>query len=322
MGRTGGIAVLMLCAGCPSSGDGYATIGGGVGGTRGTTAGTVSSGTSASATNTSGGGTGGAGTTGSGGTCDQTWIDNWYDGGWIGTECPVGTFEVKNRVTDFCNTGEPITAPFTAQDAFHPDIQANTSEGCGVFYFCFDAGMSLTPTFTVPGFFVTQAATLEVVGDIPGAIAISGRAGLGLMCDTLFGTASAAPLSPPLDPNLAMIYVHVAAYNPVGDFCDQTANWTLAALDTNGQVVDAGIVYATGVTTVQTDAGTSGDGVALLYDLDPTLGSVTIQATRQGDILPDGGLQCTSASTQSPWEYTGVVPLTAGEITYYPFLVQ
>jgi hypothetical protein len=64
------------------------------------------------------------------------------------------------------------------------------------------------------------------------------------------------------------------------------------------------VAFIVGTSFVQTDAGTSGEGLQLFYNLDPSSGSLVGRGTKLGDRL-DGGERCPDLATQpSVWPYT------------------
>lgn len=286
-------------------------------------------GTSAAAGAGSGGGspsTTGAGSGGSTGgtigapTCDATWVVNWYDGGSDPTDCAAGLTEMKGRVVDACQGGQPLAeSNLSVTDFYNPSLVADTSLGCGAYFFCVDAGTLVTPLFRAAGYADMLAGTIEVAK--AGELGVSGRLGLGLFCDLvvsdLQGTSQG--LVPSYDPQRASVYVRIAAAGLDGGPCAETTGWTFALRDAAGGLVDAGSAFLVGLSATQGDAGTLSFGAQLLYDIDPSIGVVTVEAQRAGDPLPDGGQLCPPLTILPPWQFTGAVPLSEGTISYFPY---
>ena len=77
--------------------------------------------------------------------------------------------------------------------------------------------------------------------------------------------------------------------------------------------------YLDGTETMQgADAGTTFEGIAILYNIDPTLSPITVVGHKVGADLPDGGSLCPNYSTDSPyWQYTGQIPIQAATVSFF-----
>jgi hypothetical protein len=324
------VSALFGLAACASSGPNYGTGNTGKRGsatngagpsstTGGSTVTTGTTGVSTSTGSSSGSTTGGV-------DCGDAFLANWYDGGYADFACPPGQLNIAGRLTSVCDALAPITGAFTAGDAFNPTINGSTMP-CGVFSYCVDPGTQLTPEFVVPGFATTVMATLNVVSDA--GLGLTAHNGLALICNAVVDGLPSQQLSPPFDPSLSILYLHVTTLG-IGTACDTPSGWSFAASQLDGGLIDAGAFFISGSAAVQTDGGTVGNGVEILYDIDPALGSVLIAATGarldggQPLFLSDGGLECPNQGPIAPYEFTGLVPLLSGndEMTFFPYAVE
>jgi hypothetical protein len=125
--------------------------------------------------------------------------------------------EIKGRLVDACNALSPITVfPFSATDALNAQI-TGTASPCGVYYYCVEPGTQVTPLFSVDGYATTAMATLDASTDA-GLVVTTGN-GLAIFCNASVEGLPALTLTPPFDPTLGILYLHVSPEGTAGP-CD------------------------------------------------------------------------------------------------------
>ncbi len=295
-----------------TSGAGGSTAASGATGGTGSTGGSTATGSASSS---------GSATSTGGVTCDSAWEDAWYDGGNLPVECPQGQVELKGRLTDVCHfngiEAPPLLVAFSATDVFDKTLVA-TTEPCGVYYFCVNPGTEITAAFNAPSYFPFQAATLRMVRSTS-EHGITNLLGLEMFC-TLGITTITSSLNPALDPSKAVVDIGALGAAVSGP-CDNTG-WSFTLFDSDGGQLDPPTAYLVGTgSTAQNDGGTSAAGIEILYDIDPTVGPLTVVGHKLGADLPDGGSLCPDLSTVAPWEYTGQIPIQASTVSFLYYVL-
>jgi hypothetical protein len=266
----------------------------------------------------------------SGAACDQTWVTQWNAGGYLPAtgECNPGQVELKGRLTDACgfsldaaNGAPPLMVPFTASDVFHPEVTAKT-EPCGVYWFCLDAGTTLTPLFNAGGsYYPYEVGTLRVTESSSDIEAVTNTQGLEMFCTAALQDVTG--LVPTVNPSLPFVVVGMPNGSD-GTACDSNQGWTFVLHGPDGGGLNPPYAFIDGQNFVQSDAGgTSLDGIQIFYNLDPAIGTVTVQALKPGNELPDGGELCPLLSTRPDlWPYTGVVPIVSSELSFFYYVIE
>ena len=262
---------------------------------------------------TSGGSTSGVGsTTGSttGQSCGTAWVEGYYDGGYLPTECGAGLVELKGRIVD-SYTSDPITQSFTVADIF--TNLAGSTAPCGVYWFCVDAGTRLTPEFQVPGYVPTEVATVVVESN---GSEIPGRGGLPVVQKSDIMLFQEQSYEPAFDPNQAVIYTYL---RPGSGACASAAGWTYLIRDLDGGLVDAGALYLSGLQFVQGGATTDSE-ITILYDIDPNVRSVQLTLVPDAG-LGDGGSPCPNLGDLAPYEFTEAIPVGLSTISWTEYVM-
>lgn len=269
-------------------------------------------GTSSTGTTTGSGTTSGAtsGTTGQ--SCGAQFVENFYDGGYLPTECSAGQGEIKGRIVDYY-TGAPIDIQFSVSDANNPLVQGNTLEGCGIFYFCGTPGTALTPLFDVTNYVPMEVNTVQF--EVPDGIGITGRSGLGLFKIGDLMAVQQQNFTPMVDLTKSEIYVHV---NPGTGACSATTGWVFQLQDLDGGLVDAGALYLNALTFENAPSTLSEE--TLLYDIDPAVRAVTLALIPPSGAI-DGGSPCANQSDAYPYQATGVAPVAVGAVTFTVYVM-
>jgi hypothetical protein len=294
-------AGVWAAAGCVGTGSIYGSTGGET--HKPTTAATSGAAASASGV-TSGPGSTSSGTSGTvgsstsgttGGCLTFTVLDS---GLFVPGECDAGMIEFATQVQNLCLGSTPVTEPIQMSNFYDMTQVANT-DSCGNGYFCLAPGQLYSPLVTAGGFFPFLGAQQQ--------------AQYSQYLITYLDCLGILPSGLGIDPNDAFVVVemYVSQGNPPN--CPATlAGWsfTLTAPD-GGAVVDVPL-YATGTGLDPNATATNEEGTAVLANIDPTLGTVTLNA------FFDGGPSCPNGG-DSEFGFTGVLPLQAGTTTYAAF---
>ena len=291
--------VLWLTASCAGTGSLYGTTTGngkrgttdavssaGAAGTSGvaTTAG-ASSGTSTASGSSTGGSTG---TTG--GACLDT--ANLSD-------CPAGKIEVATQIINGC-AGSPLSQPIQVTNFYDPSLAGDTDD-CGNGYFCVDAGTLLSPLVSAAGFIPIVGAQFDAQ--------FSERVVIYMFCTNVVEACLGINLDE------AMVAVQVYASTGQSANCPGAVDgWSFALTALDGGAVADFPLYAGGFGLDPTATATTAEGTALLANIDPSIGSVTLVGHF------DGGPACENADGAR--EFTGVIPLLAGTISLVEFFTN
>lgn len=326
---------LLLCGlvACSSGGSVYGTAatghthgasGASSSGAAGSTSSTGTA-TGTGATTGAGGTTAGAGTTTGSVACDDTWVSNWeYDGGYLPNvaDCPPNMLELKGRLANVCTAvsngrSPPITEPFTGKDLHNPSYTATVGP-CGSYWFCVPPGTQLTPTFQVTNFYDTVLATLALDGPA-GPEDNEAQSGLSLFCNSLVNTTFLGTLDPAINLDQGLLAVVVERDFADAGPCNDKSGYSFAlSLSDGGALSSPPWFYVDGTSFVQDDAGTSGAGIQIFYNIDYTLVNAEVSGYKPANELPDGGDECPVGSfTPGIAQFTGQIPVVSGQLTYF-----
>jgi hypothetical protein len=125
-------------------------------------------------------------------------------------------------------------------------------------------------------------------------------------------TDSTATLDPPLQIDAASVMVHVFSKDVADGGC-QPAGWTFTLTDLDGGAISSGIGYLNGLSTFSATGPTSPQGIALFYNLDPTVTQITVHGT---STFPG----CTYIGAN--YQYTGAAHVSPGRLTIMTYPIQ
>ena len=240
-------------------------------GTSGTvSSGTTGTGTSGVTTGTATAGSASTGTSSTGGTTGRFACPNTL------TDCASGQVEFLTQVWDPVLQA-PVTRPVQMTDLDNEQLTA-TSDTNGILRFCATPGLLFAPQLIASGYTPTiyndtVLATSDCTRQIP-------------LNDDTFWQEVVSALPSDYDTSLATIVVTIS--NAVG-FCSPSG-WAVSAEQADGGLLDAGLVYISGLSIEAGATSTSASGSAILYNLDPNASDVQVIGTQV--IVEDGGAVC------------------------------
>ncbi len=147
-----------------------------------------------------------------------------------------------------------------------------------------------------------------------------------LICDA--AVQSYEQQAPQYDPSKSSLYVLIYSLTggaPCAIPADgglakpDLSGWSVAVEAADGGALGAPIAYLDTSYNPQSATTTFSTGAAIAYDVDPSLGFVTVQATKAGvqDATHD---QCPLLLPQG--DFTGLVAVGAGQFGFFPYVVQ
>lgn len=231
------------------------------------------------------------------------------------SDCAAGLVEEMWNLVEF--PGQTPVANTTVTDITDPSRTA-ISDACGYFYFCVDAGTRFAMSLSQPGlaselspYIQPGANSLNI--SAPGFITLSSTTAMQL--SSLFQNYNAS---------LSYIFTNVIDNEPDPDagICADLTGWTFALTTLDGGTVDAGLIYLAGLGPSQTPSTTNA-GIAMFYNVDPSLQTVVVNATPPARLLlPDGGAACVPIDWSFPFNMVGpALPLQASFGSVAPFIV-
>jgi hypothetical protein len=230
--------------------------------------------------------------------------------------CPAGSVTFPGKVLDLCEsiaTGDDVPLDGVLVSTLQPYSQTVTSDG-GLYVACIPNGVPTTLVYTRPGYVTSYDAEVVETTPLPSNVKIP----TSLACTA--GIANYFKELTAFNPNLGMVYIAMASASNQAP-CEPPdaglSGWTFTATLPDGGTGDGGpwpAAYFDSTGTLQSVPATLAGGEAMIFNIDPGVGYVTVQGTN-----PVIGSQC--PTVDAALGFTGRVYVAGGAIDFYPWLM-
>ena len=242
------------------------------------------------------------GTTGGGGAPDA---------GSTGSSCPAGQAQLLSKTIDLCTSlqNQNPTAPAVGVSvdtipSFGPPVLSGVN---GNFQVCVPEGQNFVTSFTLKGDEPLELEAQNLGGDQK---FLSTHGGITMICSQLL---SGLQQKLSADPQKSAVLVAVTSLSDNVSCSRSGWGFTAQAADGGPPGSPWPVAFLDNSANISFSGGTTDSGLALVYNIDPgvewvTVAPVNLAATAQCTPLPNTG-------------FTGVVPVSARFLAFFPILV-
>jgi len=229
------------------------------------------------------------------------------------TECDAGVEVVWNLV-DYCANMTPLAQGANVQISDYLDESVQpVVEDCGYVYACVPAGEPVVFLVQGPNYYTELSPSVLATGNFE----IPSDPGMYLFCSEL---ALGLESLPDFNPDLAVVAAQILPVNASDGGCGVVSGWSLALTDVDGGALDAGLIFASG-TGLAPGTVTTSYGLAIFYNVDPTVQNVLLVGNNAGDDLSDGGTACPNLIGEQPYPFSAQFPVKAEAFTDAPYVI-